>query len=506
MARARAPQHNPQHRGHAGARTAGKPAAAPSQSLRHPRPSDRGSGPTQAALVLQLQRDQGNSATSLMLQRQPKTATTPATEAGALLEGVGKWADEQKDTQHKISAAAVVGLDPKQATSVKQAVTKLTALITPLQAGATALDTPYAGFKKAMKLAEDAKKANKGPDVADRLEAKHILTQSRTAVGEAKAALLKVKGGIDVTKIVKDVTTVETWMTDVGNLTDVIKQLNEFLKAIQLQQADVHSRATALRRITFLLNGFLEVNQPRFTGTPSAQDIKDLKGKLHGGINDDFNAVFGGTAEFALFTEYADLLAQQLDIRDEMAAAGAPATGPVPSAADAQAFFTTMATKPPDQVFTAYMSFAAAYFYHRIVANLADLQALVPDLMAQAASITGTRPLVCTGYATIGAQLISWAGGHTDTFIVGIRASDEMVRNATTLDDAHALAKVTLRGKTAFISNGSIVNTENEGIGPDAVAWDHKDNPIFLGRGQTMKGAVDAAMAKMMARKKKLKP
>lgn len=496
MARAGSPQHK--------AKPAGQPAA---KATGRPRPARIPAVPLSPAMVLQLQRDHGNQATSLMLQRDtPKVAPSPVKEAGALLAGVETWAEEQRDKQKVISTAAVVGLDPKQLASVQQATAKLTALIAPMQASATALDTPFATFKKAMKLAEDAKKASKGPDTADRLEAQHILTESRTTVADAKAQLLKITGGIDVDKIVKDVTTVETWMNNVGNVTDVIKQLNEFLKAIHILQADVRTRADALGRITFLLNGFLEINQPKFSGALSSKDIEGLKRKLHGGITDAFTAVFGSAAEYALFDKFADLLATQLGVREEMTKAGAPATSPVPSPADAKAYFTALAKSPSDAVFGAYHRYAIAYFYHHEIATVADLTAVVPDLMSQAPSITGTRSLVCTGYATVGAQLMSWAGGRTDGYIVGIKASDEMLQGGAPIDDAHALAQVTVRGKTAFISNYEIAHNEEEGIGKEAVDWHHKNNPIFLGRGKTMQVAVAGSLAAMAARRKKLKP
>ena len=50
--------------------------------------------------------------------------------------------------------------------------------------------------------------------------------------------------------------------------------------------------------------------------------------------------------------------------------------------------------------------FAAAYFYHKEVAAAADLALTSRQLFAQKVSITGKRPLVCTGYATVAAVVV----------------------------------------------------------------------------------------------------
>ena len=189
-----------------------------------------------------------------------------------------------------------------------------------------------------------------------------------------------------------------------------------------------------------------------------------------------------------------------------MQAAGAPAKSPVPDQADADAFFKSLSSRPNDEVFAAYEAYASAYFYHRGVANVHDLDVTEAEVFAQRPSITGTRGLVCTGFAVMGARLLTLAGGKLDAFIVGLRASDETLRSPGVLDDGHALARITRNGSTRFVSNQLIVATENAGIGPTAVAWTRPESRLFRGSGLTLKAAVQNAIAGIVQRRAGLGP
>ena len=179
-----------------------------------------------------------------------------------------------------------------------------------------------------------------------------------------------------------------------------------------------------------------------------------------------------------------------------MAKAGAPIKQ-VPGEADAQAYFTKLKKQPNPDVFAAYTAFMEALFFHRDVVNVGDLTATNAALMSAPASITGTRSLVCTGYATIGADLLHLAGATKGKIIIAIRASDAQLLSGNVLDDAHAIAKVTRGGQDRYVSNHLIVDTEVAGIGPNAVAWTNKDNPLIRAEGPTMADAVTAVMRAM---------
>ena len=86
---------------------------------------------------------------------------------------------------------------------------------------------------------------------------------------------------------------------------------------------------------------------------------------------------------------------------------------------------------------------------------------------------------------------------------MAIRASNEQLRTGR-LDDGHAVAVITRKGARRFVSNDLIVNNENDAIGPDAVAWDHRDHPLITGRGRTVQQATAAVQAELARRRNQL--
>lgn len=463
-------------------------------------------GSVNSGLILQMQQTCGNQVTGYLLRHaqhvvQRDTAKAQQSQAGALLKGVGAWASEKKDRTKVVDTGAVVGLDPGQSTSISSALTKLDASIPLVQGAANEFNQPLSQLQQALTSAKDAA-SQRGGDEADRLMAKHNMDKSRTALAGARAQLSKMSSDVDVSKLVSRIKKIE----EIDDATDAIKYVNETVATVRSLQKDQLARVESLRRITFLLRGFLAINVAGFAGAPSLDEIKKLKSQLAGGMVDDFNAVFGEAAAFELFENFSDRLARQLDVREHMAEAGVPGTSPVPPKANVESYFRSLRGSSSDKVFSAYTEYASAYFYHLGVSNVADLTASLADLYARPMSITGVKPLVCAGYATIGAEAVSWAGGTKGSFIVAIRATDEALRSDQNFDDAHALAKVTLNGKSGYISNSQVVNSEKEGIGPDAVAWANKDAPIFVGRGATLAVAVQDVVDKLAKAKNKLKP
>ena len=181
-------------------------------------------------------------------------------------------------------------------------------------------------------------------------------------------------------------------------------------------------------------------------------------------------------------------------------------------------YFKSLKSKPNPEVFAAFTAYASAYFHHRVIVSLDDMNEKdVADLYARDLSIFGTRPLVCTGYALLGAHLLKLAGASVSvqTFILGTRATDQDVLNDS-IEAGHALAVMTRQGKTFFVSNHLIVFTENDGIGPNAVAWGNKNAQLDKTSGKTIpaanaklsgiltarKAALEKAAAKKPAKKK----
>lgn len=81
-------------------------------------------------------------------------------------------------------------------------------------------------------------------------------------------------------------------------------------------------------------------------------------------------------------------------------------------------------------------------------------------------------------------------------FIVAVRASAEQLHSHQ-LDDGHAVAVISRKGETLFVSNDLIVRDQNQAIGPDAVAWKHKNFPLLTTRGKTWQEASAALGAEL---------
>ena len=213
--------------------------------------------------------------------------------------------------------------------------------------------------------------------------------------------------------------------------------------------------------------------------------------------------MFGSSVDYDFFVDFANSWGQQIEARDQMAkATGRPAPGD-PGRTDAQTYFTALANKGNEEVFAAYQSFASAFFVHRGIASVADLYLKVPDLFGAKASITGRRGLVCTGFATVGAEALGHAGATLDGFSVGIHASDDMVRDDKLDEQGHG-HRPDDSGAPFCVSNQFIEKTKNALVGKGAIQWGNQANPLFVGDGKTMDDAVDQMLKKVAARKQSL--
>ena len=466
--------------------------------------------------VLRLQRTVGNAAATALLtrqephlaagwvvQRQPKSKPNPVDQAGQSLRDFEAWADDEKKRQNVTDKAAVVGLDPKQAASVQAAAVKIAGYIPTMQGAADKADPSIASLKTAVALATKAKPLVNSGDRADQLEGGHFRNQSREAVTKAIELVAKIDAGIDVKGLAKNLKAIEGALQNNGSLSEVIKYLNTSISELQKVRTESAKKATSAQRIDVLLRAFLALNNPAFRAAPTAKEIADIKSMLAGGLGEEFGDVFGSAVDYDFFVDFANSWGQQIEARDQMSKATGRAAPVIPGRTDAQTFFTALASKGNAEVFAAYTSFASAFFVHRGIASVADLKLKVPDLFGAPASITGRRGLVCTGFATVGAEVLARAGATLDGFSVGIHASDEMVRNDKLEEQGHAIARMT-RGAPFCVSNQMIENTKNALVGKGAIQWGNQANPLFVGDGKTMDEAVDRMLEKVAARKEAL--
>jgi len=440
--------------------------------------------------------------------------TSAIAEAGASLREVNTWATGQVKHQGVPEITGVVGLPAEHAKNVRVAIERL-AQAKALFGGAQLEKLP----PKLDEIKNHAREANKysgSPAAEHVLTAKHELIQAVNAAEEAAAIVGTLGKMFDIDKIATDVDAIVTALNGVQAGThaigDVIDAVDKKVKAVKkaLQELRERFAATpaAIERIVFVLQSFLALNAPEMAEAPGADDVTRFLSVAGGNLGTDFSQVFGDgkeTTGFDVFVTYAAVLAKQLKVRRQMEAAGVTPASPIPSQQNAEDLFTALKTKPNSAVTKAYMDYAQAYFFHRVIDKFQDLQVTsVAEFYTRKLSIMGMRPLVCTGYALLGSHLLRLAGATLQTFMVRIKATDAHIR-ANNIDSGHAVARMTRNGKTFFVSNDAIADTEDDAIGDHAVAWRTPGAPNFDGFDKNINTAADKSNARLDARRRALR-
>lgn len=435
---------------------------------------------------------------------QVKVKMTPAQEREEAISGaserlreVNKWVSFQQKAQHVPDIKGVSKLDKDQAGNVATAIdllTKVSGL-----SGAKALDALRPKLKEVL---DQTKAARPGKDADPKMDAMLgtlALNKAITASNEVDELVAKISQSVDLTGIKKDTDAIATALAGAqsnrGTLEDALDVIGKRVTSINAQIRDIQSRDTdtpkAMERILFVLRSFLALNAPDRVKPPTDAEIKAFTSGPHGNLDHDFSVVFGEgkvVHGFDAFLLYADLIEKQLAFRAKMAAAKVDAS-PIPTQGNAEDYFKSLKSKKNGEVFSAYEAYAGAFFFHGQVATLDDMNVTdVSELYHSALSIFGVRRLVCTGYAMLGAHLLRKAGATLKEFVVAVRATDEDI-TSDKIDEGHALAHISRDGKDGWVSNDSIVSSEEGGIGPNAVAWVKSKAPLHKATGSTIIGA-----------------
>jgi len=428
-------------------------------------------------------------------------------EAATRLTAVSKWADEERDKQHlRKDRTGVVGLDPHQMENTQKALGILKDS-RPLY-DVTGIAGVTAKIADVNKLAKDVKKYIGSSDPENKMLLLHGLSQTGDALDEAEGALEKLRDSVDgyplylaLEKSREMLEKVKAGTVDRYEGIEYITQQNKsIINQLSQTENDYANKPASIDRIIFVLQYFAALNAPQNAGQPSADEMKKFRGKLTDSLGLDMSIVFGSAdgQDFVLFVQFANMLEKQLTVRAGMVKAGLP-DDMIPTQKDAAGYFKSLKDRPNDEVIKAYQNFAQAFFFHRIVSNLDDMK--VNDAAAifqRPASITGTRPLVCSGYAVLGASLISQAGGKVEKFISAIRVTDHDVLTDS-FPVAHALAQISRKGQRFFVSNDLIFSTEKEGL-------DVLDNPgnMIIGVAPTNLGSAENLGQKLAEKKAQL--
>jgi len=438
------------------------------------------------------------------------TRDKTVTEYGELLQQVNTWAKEEQRKQTRVMVGGVIGMDPAQLQNASRVANGLRGLAPMFNA--SGLNTVKSNLQDADNSAKSARKYADREEIEFQNVKTTFLNKADDNLNDAVASLEGLSDNVDGYEFWVAIEEARSTLAQLkqGKIDEYegFKTFGNQLKTIRENIVSTINKYNqypdALARISFLLDNFVSLNTPGFAGGPTAAEIKKMKGTLDGNISSDFQLVFGGGvflySPYELFVEYATVLEKQLAFREKMEKAGISSKTPIPSQGDVEGFFKSLKSKSNDEVFNAYTEYARAYFYHSIVASISDMKVKdVSQLFARDLSITGLRPLVCSGYALLGEHMLALAGARLTKFTSAVRATDDDVLN-NTISAGHAIAQMSRNGKQFFVSNYLIVFSENEAIGPDAVAWEKAKAPLFKASGSSNSEAL-AALEKVLQKK-----
>jgi hypothetical protein len=432
-------------------------------------------------------------------------------EARDAMESTGRWARSEARKPGVPSMTGVVGLPQERRDEMAGALTRLNASAASFASAKTAIAAVDPLIVTVAKQIDEAKgkvREERGPELA-----RAKLGDAVDSVDPVVNALRVVNAHHDVAQLRADAealgASIETFRRglrrDAEVDTDGFRTLRDaardLRKAVAQRKRKLDAAPASLERLRFVLRYFLALNDPAFRDPPTDAEAERLGGRLDE-IGPDLEVLFGsrmGVSDLELVEALAHRFRDQLAVRADMQATTGTRPGQVPAVADVRSYFTSLRTAPNDRVIEAYQKYASAFYEHQAVSSTQDLDVLGMDtLFTRPVSIGGTRGLVCTGYAILGAGLLELAGGHVEGFVVAVRASPAQRASGGALSDAHAIARVRRNGTLMIVSNHLIVFDENDAIGPDAVAWTDKDNPLFRGTGPTIRAATTAVQQKLV--------
>lgn len=437
-------------------------------------------------------------------------------EAGQGARAVGEWARDTTRSQSLASPMLLPTLPAPQQGNLQQSVTRLQEALPHMETAATRISGISGNLNALDNHLSAARREINGEDGV--MRARIALRQADAEMGTIMTGLRETQARANIDALANEGDRVQRDLTALialgeGVSHEAIGALRERARTLRTHVRE-NARELGLwpgsaRKVMFLMRYLSALSSPGFANAPSAADIGLYRAQLDL-ISEDLERLFGSSPMdrgLGFIADAARRIKAQLDVRAGMEQALGRATAMVPAQTDVQDYFTSLTDQPNNIASQAYEGYASAFFEHSIVARMEDLAvANIDDIFARPPGAVGVRGLVCSGYALLGARLFELAGGRVERFILGVRASDEQLRAGNTLDDAHALAQIRRNGERFFVSNDSVVSREQDGIGPNAVAWTRPNNPIYIGRGNTLAVAVQSAQQRLDQRIRQLGP
>lgn len=300
---------------------------------------------------------------------------------------------------------------------------------------------------------------------------------------------------------------------DSDKLDELGTKIKELHDELSMERNNFRSQPESVKKIHFVLRYFLAMNIPNYKKEPTLKEATGI-GTYLGSVQNDIINVFGGSdGDYDLFGYFEELVKDQIVVRSAMEKALGKDPGIKPGQGDIEKWFNSMKKSSNQDVVQAYESLASGFFIHRYEAdpkNIAAKQDL-SLIFSRPLTISGARLAVCSDFAIIGHKLLELAGAKFQRYYIGVRASDEQIKKGSEYNDVHGLAylirkdPISKQALDMYVSNSSIVPTKNDGLGPGAVAWSHKNNPIYEGAGATIQNATDKALKEIEKKRESLK-
>ncbi|PWB55636.1 MAG: hypothetical protein C3F18_05515 [Nitrosomonadales bacterium] len=449
-----------------------------------------------------------------VMPRRRQERRLAGAEQGA--RAVGGWALTETRSRSLASSMLLPTLPAPQLSNLQQSITRLQEALPVMEAAATRISGLSGNLNTLIEELTNARQV---------FYREYGVTQARVALGRADATMGTVMDGLhavqaqaNIDALAGEANQVQRALTALINQGESITQedIDALRERARTLRTHLRESITGLnqwpgsaRKVMFLLRYLIALSSPGYANAPSAAEVEQYRPQLDM-VSEDLERLFGGgmmDTGLDFIADAARRIKAQLDVRAGMEQALGRATALVPAQADVQDYFTSLADQPNNIARRAYEEYASAFFEHSVVARMEDLAvANIDDIFARPPGAVGVRGLVCSGYAVLGARLFELAGGRVERFIIGVRASDQQLQAGNTLDDAHALAQISRNGRRFFVSNDSVVDSEQEGIGPNAVAWTRPDNPIYIGRGNSVAAALRSVQQRMSQRIRQLGP
>ena len=220
---------------------------------------------------------------------------------------------------------------------------------------------------------------------------------------------------------------------------------------------------------------------------------------LYKNLAQDFTDLFPTIAfeSGIMLMEFSSTVQQRLDVMTNIAATGVAPKHYPPNQQEAEEYFARLgqANVKNEEITKAYADFTQAFFVH--VPTSFNPASMDPGAVyAGRQSVFGATHSDCDGFVRLGVSLLTKAGFKLEPngIRVGIRDHKKVTGRTELYDDVHAIAVLTRNGETIYLSNQETYANQDAAFD---VAWGYPDAKLYVGSGNNLKEAQEAALKKI---------